>query len=67
MLQELRYIRECDVLDMFPMSRTTLWRHVRAGLFPSPLYFGVGARIKAWNSAEVEAYRKKCVEDSLKR
>lgn len=49
MQQEVIYLREFEILVKFPMSHVTLWRKVRDGSFPQPVYFGVGSRIKAWN------------------
>jgi prophage regulatory protein len=33
----MRFIRAREVLRMIGVSRTTLWRMVRAGLFPQPV------------------------------
>ena len=33
----MRFIRARDVISMIGVSRTTLWRMVRAGLFPQPV------------------------------
>lgn len=33
----MRFIRASEVLSMIGVSRTTLWRMVRAGLFPQPV------------------------------
>jgi prophage regulatory protein len=33
----MRFIRASEVLRMIGVSRTTLWRMVRAGLFPQPV------------------------------
>jgi len=33
----MRFIRPCEVLRMIGVSRTTLWRMVRDGVFPPPI------------------------------
>lgn len=35
-----RMLRAGEVLDRTGLSRTTIWRHVRAGTFPAPLQLG---------------------------
>jgi prophage regulatory protein len=42
------------VCEMTTVSRTTIWRMVRAGAFPKPIK--VSANRKAWRGAEVKAW-----------
>ncbi|EBP2521090.1 AlpA family phage regulatory protein [Salmonella enterica] len=41
------------VLDIYPVSRATLYRQIKAGVFPEPVQ--IGARRVAWRLEEVEA------------
>jgi prophage regulatory protein len=49
-----RYSRTKHVLARYPISRTTLWRQVRAGKFPAPI--PVSQNISVWDDAELDAY-----------
>lgn len=40
------------VLEMTGLSRTTIWRQVKAGTFPGPIK--LGARAVGWLRSEVE-------------
>lgn len=45
------YMRQKEVLSLFPFSAATLWRNVRSGRFPKPRK--LSARVTAWNRADV--------------
>jgi prophage regulatory protein len=47
-------LREPDVLRLVPISRTTLWRWVRAGTFPKPQK--LGPRTSAWRTSDVRRF-----------
>lgn len=49
-----RLIRRPAVTDRTGLSRTTIWRAVRAGTFPVPV--PIGQRAMAWVEAEVDAW-----------
>ena len=51
---ERKIIRAAEVLEMIGLSRTTLWRLVKAGKFPAPLKLSVRAR--GWRLSDVEAW-----------
>lgn len=42
------------VLDIYPVSRATLYRQINAGVFPEPVQ--IGARRVAWRLEEVQAH-----------
>lgn len=52
---EPRYLREPDVLALFPFARATLHRHVRNGTFPRPVK--IGGRCNAWLADEIAEYQ----------
>jgi predicted DNA-binding transcriptional regulator AlpA len=49
-----KYARSRDVLQRFLISRTTLWRLVRNGKFPAPVYMPGGQR--RWLLADLERF-----------
>jgi len=56
----MRFIRVVEVMDMLAVSRTTLWRMVRAGEFPASVQITVRSRgfvleeVEAWMQARVD-------------
>lgn len=50
----MRLIRTKEVLGMIGVSRTTLWRMVRAGRFPSPV--AISSWAAGFRDDEVEAW-----------
>jgi prophage regulatory protein len=36
------------------LSRSTIWRHIRRGIFPQPV--NVGPRVKAWRAEDLAAW-----------
>ncbi len=56
----MRFIRVVEVMEMLAVSRTTLWRMVRAGGFPAPVQITVRSRgfvledVEAWMQARVD-------------
>ena len=40
------FVRQDVLLQFVPFSKSTLWRRVRAGLFPAPLKLSVEERIR---------------------
>jgi prophage regulatory protein len=53
----LEILRMPDVLRMTGLSRTTLWRRVRAGQFPRPIRLGgPQSRAVGWLKEEVEEW-----------
>ena len=50
-------LRTPAVLALIGLSRTSLWRRVRAGDFPAPVRLGgAGARAVGWRRADVERW-----------
>lgn len=49
-----RFLRVPEVLEMYPVSKSTLWLHVRDGIFPAP--HKLGPRCTAWKLSEIEAH-----------
>jgi len=56
-----RFLAPLVVTDRTSLSRTTLWRMVRAGKFPKPISISPG-RV-AWSEAEVNAWMVARVSD----
>lgn len=42
-----------DVMDLFRMSKSTLWRHVKEERFPPPIYIG---RTPLWHQSTLERW-----------
>lgn len=49
-----QFLREKDVLSIFPVSRATLWRMVREGRFTKPAK--LSPRVTAWRRVDVLAW-----------
>ena len=50
-------LRTPAVLALIGLSRTSLWRRVRAGDFPAPVRLGgQGSRAVGWRRADVERW-----------
>ena len=50
-------LRTPTVLAMIALSRTSLWRRVRAGDFPAPVRLGgAGSRAVGWRREDVERW-----------
>ncbi|MBL7090398.1 MAG: AlpA family phage regulatory protein [Acidovorax sp.] len=45
------FVRQSLLLRFVPFSKSTLWRRVKAGLFPAPVRISVG--ITAWRAEDV--------------
>lgn len=48
---QVGYVREPQVLQVFPVGRSTLWSMCRQGRFPKPVK--LSARVTAWRASEV--------------
>ena len=48
------YLRERQVLNIIPINRSTLWRWVKDGSFPSPIKLSAGVTV--WNCNQVYAW-----------
>jgi prophage regulatory protein len=49
-----RYLREKQILQLLPITRSTLWRWVRAGQFPKPIKISQGVTV--WSQENVDAF-----------
>lgn len=56
----LQMLDSNDVMSLFHMSKTTLWRHIKEGKFPEPVYVG---RSPLWNQKRVEAWLEEKLGD----
>ncbi|EDQ6205881.1 AlpA family phage regulatory protein [Salmonella enterica subsp. enterica] len=56
-MKNVQLISKNDVLKLYPVSRATLDRQVKAGIFPEPVL--IGARRIAWRLEDVEAHISK--------
>lgn len=53
-LPVIGYMRESQVLEIFPFSHSTLWRHVKDGRFPKPIK--LSPRVTAWRAQDIQAH-----------
>lgn len=54
---EPQILRIADVLAATALSRTTLWRRVKAGDFPAPVRLGgVGSRAVGWRRTDIDTW-----------
>ncbi len=52
-----RYLREKQVLLLFPFSRSQLWAQVKAGNFPTPVK--LSERCTAWRLQDLREHSQK--------
>lgn len=48
------FVRQRLLLQCMPFSKSTLWRWVKAGLFPAPVRLSVG--ITAWRAEDIHRW-----------
>ncbi len=48
------YLRQRHVLKLIPVSRSTLWRWVKARLFPAPIK--LSERVTAWRAEDIRRW-----------
>lgn len=48
------FVRQHQLLQLVPFSKSTLWRFVNAGAFPAPVKLSVG--ITAWRVEDVRLW-----------
>lgn len=53
-LPDTGFLRQRQVLAFVPISKSTLWRQVRARSFPSPVK--LSARVTAWRAEDVRRW-----------
>lgn len=53
-LPETGFLRQRQVLAFVPISKSTLWRRIRARSFPSPVKLSV--RVTAWRAEDVRRW-----------
>ncbi|MEE9923797.1 MAG: AlpA family phage regulatory protein [Brucella anthropi] len=51
--EDLRMLRIDKVLDLFPISKVSLYRLIKEGKFPSPMKLGA---TNVWSSAELRKW-----------
>ena len=61
----MQFIRSRDVVTMIGVSRTTLWRMVRAGAFPAPVR--ITERNRGYLLETIEDWMRSRPEDSCGR
>lgn len=54
-----RLLRISDVIDRVGLSSATIYRHIRAGVFPEPIHVGSASR---WPSKEIDAWIEACCD-----
>lgn len=50
------YIRLKQLLELYPVSKSTLYAKIAKGEFPRPIK--LGPRISAWSVADIEAHQE---------
>ena len=53
-LPETGFVRQKLLLRFVPFSKSTLWRRVKAGVFPAPIHLSVG--ITVWRAEDVRRW-----------
>lgn len=53
-LPETGFLRQAQVLNFVPISKSTLWRRVLAGTFPTPVK--LSARVTAWRAEDIRSW-----------
>lgn len=53
-LPETGFVRQPQVLRLVPVSKSTLWRRVRAKTFPAPVKLSPG--VTAWRAEDVRRW-----------
>jgi prophage regulatory protein len=56
MSETMKFLRLPAVMEAVGMSRTTIYKRVKAGTFPKPVQLGL--RSVAWDQAEVAAWQQ---------
>jgi len=59
-----RLLRLNSVLQRTPISKSEIYRRVRAGTFPAPIR--LGARAVAWLESDIDQYIQKLAQESTK-
>nr|WP_198982249.1 AlpA family phage regulatory protein [Herbaspirillum sp. ASV7] len=57
MLHTKRYLRLPEVLQRFPVSRSTWWAGVKSGLYPAGIK--ISQRVTAWREEDISALIQK--------
>lgn len=50
------FVRLSVVLQMYPISRTSLWRRIKKGEFPQPVK--IGPRLNVWDVRQLREHQK---------
>jgi prophage regulatory protein len=53
-IPETGFMRQAQVLLFVPISRSTLWRRVKAGTFPEPVK--LSARVTVWRAEDLRQW-----------
>jgi prophage regulatory protein len=59
----LKTLRFSDLREIIPVSRSTLWRWVRDGRFPSPINLGPNTR--AWREEDIRIWLENKTEHNV--
>lgn len=54
MLPESGFLRQPQVLALVPISKSTLWRRIRARTFPAPVK--LSERVTAWRAEDIRRW-----------
>lgn len=60
-----KFLSQTEVLKRTSLSRTTIWRHANAGVFPKPIH--ISARRVAWLESDIIAWQNDKIAKQLKR
>lgn len=56
------FIREPEVLEEYPFSKSTMWSQIREGKFPKPIK--IGPRAVAWLREELDRHAEELIKAS---
>jgi prophage regulatory protein len=57
-----KFLRLSAVIEATGWSRATIWRKVKAGLFPAPI--PIGPKSIAWDAEEIAQWQQRCIDAS---
>ena len=49
-----KFLRAPQVLEIIPVSKSTLWERVKTGRFPKPIKLSPGVTV--WRAEDIQAY-----------
>tara|TARA_R110001583_G_scaffold195445_1_gene373725 strand:- start:11820 stop:12005 length:186 start_codon:yes stop_codon:yes gene_type:complete len=50
-MQEKEILRIADIMQMFSLSKSSVWRYTKNGTLPTPIY--IGNRVFGWRKSTI--------------